>query len=105
MFGFDSKKRPNSLIIGRLFDNQVTDMYEFGIENFISMEDFKVGFLNQLIKSKHLKNMFDLQQVPKITMGLKPMLVFNGEPFSVDPEYMRLKCLLGGKNSSLITVN
>ena len=49
--------------------------------------------------------MFDLQQVPKITMGLKPMLIFNGEPFSVDPEYMRLKCLLGGKNSSLITIN
>ena len=42
MFGFNSKKRPNSLIMGRFFDNQVTDMFEFGMENFISMEDFKV---------------------------------------------------------------
>ena len=30
-------------------------------------------------------------------MGIKPILVFNGEAFSVDPEYIRLKCLLGGK--------
>ena len=43
MFGFDSKKRPNSLIVGRFFDNQVTDMFEFGMENFIPMEDFKVN--------------------------------------------------------------
>ena len=27
--------------------------------------------------------------------GIKPCLIFTGEPFSVDPEYMRLKCLLG----------
>ncbi|RNA44375.1 ribosome production factor 2 -like protein [Brachionus plicatilis] len=73
MFGFDSKKRPDSLIIGRMFNNQVLDMFEFGIEKFISMEDFKND---------------------KVTLGTKPMLVFNGEAFSVDPEYIRLKCLL-----------
>lgn len=78
MFGFDSKKRPNSLVIGRMFDHQVLDMFEFGIEKFAPMEDFKG---------------------PKITLGFKPMLVFNGEPFSVDPEYMRLKCLLTGLNN------
>lgn len=75
MFGFDSKKRPDSLIIGRMFDNEVLDMFEFGIDKFTAMEDFKV---------------------PKVTMGIKPMLVFNGEAFAVDPEYMRLKCLLAG---------
>ncbi|CAF0776477.1 unnamed protein product [Brachionus calyciflorus] len=72
MFGFDSKKRPDSLIIGRMFDNQVLDMFEFGVEKFVPMEEFK----NE-----------------KVTLGTKPMLVFNGEAFSVDPEYMRLKCL------------
>lgn len=73
LFGFNSKKRPNSLIMGRLFDNEVTDMFELSMETFKSMEEFKVA---------------------KITAGIKPMLIFNGEPFSVDPEFMRLKCLL-----------
>jgi hypothetical protein len=56
MFGFDSKKRPNSLITGRMFDNQVTDMFEFGIENFISMEDFKVDFIFINKSNKLFKN-------------------------------------------------
>jgi ribosome production factor 2 len=73
MFGFNSKKRPNSLIIGRFFDNQVLDMFEFCIKDFKPMEDFKT---------------------PKVTLGVKPVLVFHGEPFAVDPEFMRLKCLL-----------
>jgi len=73
MFGFSSKKRPNSLIIGRFFDYHVTDMYEMSIEKLIPMENFKT---------------------PKITMGINPCLIFNGEPFEIDPEYIRLKCLL-----------
>lgn len=30
----------------------------------------------------------------KVTVGIKPCLVFNGEPFDIDPEYQRLKCIL-----------
>ena len=30
----------------------------------------------------------------KVTLGIKPMLIFNGEPFAVDPDFIRLKCLL-----------
>jgi len=73
MFGFSSKKRPNSLIIGRFFDYHVTDMFELAIEKLAPMESFKT---------------------PKITVGVKPCLVFHGEPFEIDPEYIRLKCLL-----------
>jgi len=73
MFGFSSKKRPNSLIIGRFFDYHVTDMFELSIEKLIPMQNFKT---------------------PKITVGVKPCLIFNGEPFEIDPEYMRLKCVL-----------
>lgn len=73
MFGFSSKKRPNSLIIGRTFDGEVMDMFEMSIENMKLMEDFKEA---------------------KITLGTKPCLVFNGEPFEVDPDFVRLKCLL-----------
>lgn len=72
MFGSHSKKRPNNLIIGRMFDHHVLDMFEFSITSLIPMEKFKT---------------------PKIAVGTKPCIVFFGEPFDVDPEYMRLKCL------------
>lgn len=48
-------------------------MFELAIQNYTPMEDFKTS---------------------KVTAGIKPVLIFNGEPFSVDPEYTRLKCLL-----------
>jgi len=73
MFGCSSKKRPNSLILGRTFDNEIIDMFEFGIDSLKFMEDFKES---------------------KVTVGTKPCLVFNGEPFDIDPEFIRLKCLL-----------
>lgn len=45
----------------------------------------------------------------KIVLGTKPCLVFNGEPFEIDPEYARLKCLLTGiyiiADSLLLTNN
>jgi hypothetical protein len=60
---------------GRMFDYHVLDMFEFSIDSLIPMEKFKT---------------------PKITIGTKPSLVFVGEPFDIDPEYMRLKCLFIG---------
>jgi ribosome production factor 2 len=42
VFGSSSKKRPYSLIMGRTFDKEMIDMFEFGIENVKFMEDFKV---------------------------------------------------------------
>jgi ribosome production factor 2 len=42
MFGFNAKKRPNSLVIGRTFDNIVMDMFELGITKLKPMESFKV---------------------------------------------------------------
>jgi len=74
MFGSNSKKRANNLVLGRLFDSNIMDMFEFGIEQFKPMEEFKCA---------------------KVTLGVKPCLTFNGEAFDTDPEYMRLKCLFG----------
>ena len=41
-FGFNSKKRPNSLILGRTYDYHILDMFELTIEQMKTMDDFKV---------------------------------------------------------------
>jgi len=76
LFSFIShnKKRPHNFIIGRMFDSQVLDMVEFGIEKFKSLEDFKI---------------------PKFAVGSKPCLIFSGEPFlSETSDFFRIKNLL-----------
>ncbi|RWS14278.1 ribosomal biogenesis protein-like protein [Dinothrombium tinctorium] len=73
MFGSNSKKRPNNLVIGRLFDNRILDMFEFGVSNYKALRDFKAA---------------------SILKGCKPILLFSGEPFETEFEYQRLKNLL-----------
>jgi ribosome production factor 2 len=36
-FGSHSKKRPNNLVLGRLYDGVILDMAEFSIENYKAM--------------------------------------------------------------------
>ncbi|TNM94522.1 ribosome production factor 2 homolog [Takifugu rubripes] len=73
LFGSHSKKRPDNLILGRLFDFHVLDMIELGIEKFSSLSDIKAS---------------------KCPEGTKPMLLFAGEAFDTDNEHKRLKSLL-----------
>lgn len=73
MFGSSTKKRPNNLILGRLFENELLDMVELGITNYKSLNDFK----NE-----------------KIASHCKPCLVFNGPKWTETEELRRLKCLL-----------
>ena len=102
MFGFNSKKRPNSLIIGRTYDNQILDMFELGVESMKTMDDFKVSLPQRKLLVTQTKGSYldvDLNvffKVPKITLGIKPCLTFSGEAFEIDPEYIRLKCMLAG---------
>ncbi|KAI9222709.1 Brix domain-containing protein [Blastocladiella britannica] len=56
--GTHNKKRPHDLTFVRMFDGQVLDMYEFGIENFVSLHDFAT---------------------PKCAIGMKPSLAFQGD--------------------------
>lgn len=72
LFTFTShnKKRPHNLIMGRIYDNHLLDMMEFGVENFTPISDFKVE---------------------KVASGIKPMVVFTGEPFDNEPVYKRIK--------------
>jgi ribosome production factor 2 len=71
-FGSHSKKRPNNLILGRLYDYRIFDMFELCIENFKSINEFK-----------------------KITapVGIKPCLCFAGDGFQQDQTLKRLKNL------------
>uniref|UniRef100_A0A8I5ZMX0 Ribosome production factor 2 homolog n=2 Tax=Rattus norvegicus TaxID=10116 RepID=A0A8I5ZMX0_RAT len=73
MFGSHNKKRPNNLVIGRMYDYHVLDMIELGIEKFVSLKDIKTS---------------------KCPEGTKPMLIFAGDDFDVTEDYRRLKNLL-----------
>ncbi|XP_003705204.2 ribosome production factor 2-like protein Non3 [Megachile rotundata] len=73
MIALHNKKRPHNLVLGRMYENTLLDMAEFGIENYKALKDFKV---------------------PKISEGIKPLLVFNGELFENNHELNRIKNLL-----------
>ncbi|XP_017878376.1 ribosome production factor 2 homolog [Ceratina calcarata] len=73
MMALHNKKRPHNLVMGRMYEHTLLDMVEFGIENYKDLRDFKV---------------------PKISEGLKPLLVFNGELFDNNHEFSRIKNLL-----------
>ena len=38
MLGNHNKKRPHNIIMGRMYDYQVLDMIELGLENFKSLQ-------------------------------------------------------------------
>lgn len=68
-----NKKRPHNLTMGRMYEHTLLDMIEFGVENYKGLKDFKVE---------------------KITSGIKPLLIFNGELFESNYEYRRIKNIL-----------
>jgi len=41
--GQSTKKRPNGLVIVRMFDARVLDMCELGVDGFVSMSAFRVS--------------------------------------------------------------
>jgi ribosome production factor 2 len=74
-FASDSKKRPNNLVLGRLFDGHILDMYELAISNF--------------------KPMLDFADVAKKSLsGGKPCFVFEGEAWNTDTELSKLMNIL-----------
>ncbi|GMI04596.1 hypothetical protein TrRE_jg3789 [Triparma retinervis] len=69
-----NKKRPNNLILGRTFDNQLLDAMELGVENYKGLNFFKGA--------------------PKKRVGSKPMFLFVGEKWSAEGAYKKLQNLL-----------
>lgn len=81
--GNHQKKRPDNLVLGRVFDGHILDMFELGVQNYKSTNEFDVP--------KH------------ITADLKPILIFQGEHFETSERHKRLKSLLIGKSTSLLS--
>mmetsp|Transcript_13627 Transcript_13627/g.25712 ORF Transcript_13627/g.25712 Transcript_13627/m.25712 type:complete len:277 (+) Transcript_13627:285-1115(+) len=73
IFGSHSKKRPSNLVIGRTFDNESLDMFEFGLVDYKSLRDFPANTAHA---------------------GFKPLILFQGELFETEEKYVRLKNLL-----------
>ncbi|KDR23391.1 ribosome production factor 2 homolog isoform X2 [Zootermopsis nevadensis] len=73
MFASHNKKRPHNLILGRMYDSHILDMVEFGIERYRGLKEFKTQ---------------------KVSLGIKPCLLFAGELFEHNHEYRRIKNLL-----------
>jgi ribosome production factor 2 len=71
-FGSHSKKRPNNMILGRLFDYKIYDMYELALTDIRTSTSFKAC-------------------TP--TLGNRPLLVFQGDAFENDPKLGELKSL------------
>jgi len=65
------------LILGRVFDGHILDMFEMGVENYKGLDKFAPA--------------------ESITRDLKPILVFQGEPFENSDKHKRFKNLLIGK--------
>jgi ribosome production factor 2 len=40
--GQSTKKRPNNLVLVRMFNNKLLDMCEVGVDKFVGMNEFKV---------------------------------------------------------------
>lgn len=72
--GSHQKKRPDNLVLGRVYDGHILDMFELGIKDFKSSNEFKTA--------EH------------ITADLKPILIFQGEHFESSDRHKRLKSLL-----------
>ncbi|TPX32678.1 hypothetical protein SmJEL517_g04183 [Synchytrium microbalum] len=72
-FASHSKKRPNNLVMGRMFNKEIMDMCEFGVESSVAMSDIKG---------------------PKCSFGNRPLLVFHGDAFTTHPEMIHARSLL-----------
>eukprot|EP00004_Rigifila_ramosa_P004557 TRINITY_DN15055_c0_g1_i1.p1 TRINITY_DN15055_c0_g1~~TRINITY_DN15055_c0_g1_i1.p1 ORF type:complete len:340 (+),score=83.19 TRINITY_DN15055_c0_g1_i1:26-1021(+) len=71
--GTHTKKRPDNVIFGRMFEHQLLDMIEFGVTEFRSLASF-AG--------------------PAPALGFKPLLVFSGQCFDDHPDYIAARDML-----------
>lgn len=72
MMGSHSKKRPDNLVVGRLFNYSLLDMIELYVESYEGLKEFTTS---------------------KIILGTKPCLIFNGALWEQTSELKQLKSI------------
>lgn len=72
MMGSHSKKRPDNLVVGRMFNYNLLDMVELYVESYEGLKEFTTS---------------------KIILGAKPCLIFNGALWEQTPEMKQLKSI------------
>lgn len=87
MLGTSNKKRPDNIVMGRLFDFHVLDMVEFGVLNLRPTSSFKA---------------------PAPGVGMRPCFVFCGDEFEQNPTIKRLGNLFldffGGRTTNMVNL-
>lgn len=68
--GQHTKKRPNTITMGRMFDFHILDMFELSVDKYVPMEHCKMA------------------------VGSKPLMIFNGEEFEQKPDFKKLQNFL-----------
>lgn len=82
--GSHQKKRPHNLTMGRVFNGNVLDMFEFGVTDY--------------------KSMGEIAAKTTLPHDMKPLLLFQGEPFEMSEKHRRLKNLFIGKFLTLLLI-
>jgi ribosome production factor 2 len=73
-FGSHNKKRPDNLVIHRMYNHQVLDMVEVGIGGVITMQEFTTKTM--------------------IETGQQPILLFQGDPFDLSEKHIKFKNMM-----------
>lgn len=73
LLGSHTKKRPHNLVMGRMYDGHLLDMFEFGIDRLQNMLSFNGG---------------------KKGIASKPVLIFQGDQWENDSLYNNVQNLL-----------
>lgn len=72
IMGNHNKKRPDNIVLGRMFDNSLLDMVELGVDAYKGLKEFNES----------------------VTLGLKPCIFFAGPSWESTPEMKSLQSLL-----------
>lgn len=73
-FGNHNKKRPNNMILTRMYNIKVLDMLEFGINECKTMQDYG--------------------NIEQIEVGQQPILLFQGDAFDLSDKHIKFKNMM-----------
>ena len=74
LFGSHNKKRPNNMIISRMYNHNLLDLLEVGIDSVKTMVEFK--------------------ETCHIEIGQQPILIFQGDPFDLSERHIKFKNMM-----------